>query len=62
VLASRLGLGAVEGLLEGKSGVMVGVINRSLVYTPLTECINKKKAINKELIRLIDVLSGRTVK
>lgn len=59
VLSSRLGLGAVEGLLSGKSCVMVGIINRTLTYTPLIESINKKKQISKELVRIIDILSGR---
>jgi len=59
VLASRLGLGAVEGLLAGKSNVMAGVINRALVYTPFHDTITKKKPINKELTRIIEVLNGR---
>lgn len=62
VLASRLGLGAVEGLLAGKTNVMAGVINRSLVYTPFNDCITKKKPINRELIRMVDILSGRHYK
>ncbi|WMJ73450.1 6-phosphofructokinase [Cytophagaceae bacterium ABcell3] len=59
VLASRLGLGAVEGLIKGKSNVMVGVINRSLCYTPLKDTITKKKPINKDLIRIVEILNGR---
>lgn len=59
VLASRLGLGAVEGLLSGKSNVMVGVINHDLVFTSIDDAINKRKPVSDELIRLIDVLNGR---
>ena len=59
VLASRLGLGAVEGLIKGKTNVMAGVINRTLVYTPFHETITKKKPVNKDLIRMIEVLNGR---
>jgi 6-phosphofructokinase 1 len=59
VLASRLGLAAVEGLLAGKTGVMAGIVNRSLVYTPFEDTISKKKPVNKDLIRMIDILSGR---
>jgi len=62
VLASRLGLGAVEGLLKGKTNVMAGVINRTLCYTPFKDTISKKKPINKELIRMIEVLNGRQYK
>jgi 6-phosphofructokinase 1 len=62
VLASRLGLAAVEGLLGGKTGVMAGIINKNLTYTSFHETITKKKTINKDLIRMIDVLSGRNYK
>jgi 6-phosphofructokinase 1 len=62
VLASRLGLGAVEGLIKGKTNVMAGIINRTLCYTAFKECISKKKEINKDLIRIIEVLNGRKYK
>ncbi|MCS6824313.1 MAG: 6-phosphofructokinase [Cytophagaceae bacterium] len=62
VLASRLGLGAVEGLLKGKTNVMVGVVNRTLVYTDFKDTITKKKLINNELPRLIEILNGRKYK
>ena len=51
VLASRLGLGAVEGLLKGKTNVMVGIINRTLCYTPFKDTITKKKP-SKEFLYL----------
>lgn len=59
VLASRLGLGAVEGLMEGKTNVMVGVIDHNVVYASLDDAINKRKPVNAELIRMIDTLNGR---
>lgn len=59
VLASRLGVGAVEGLIKGKANVMAGVINRTLTYTPFHETITKKKPLNKDLVRLIEILNGR---
>lgn len=59
VLASRLGYGAVEGLVNGKTNVMAGVINGELAFTPFQETITKKKPIKRELINLIDVLNGR---
>ena len=45
VLASRLGLGAVEALKNGKSNLMSGVINHKLVYTSLIDAIEKKKPV-----------------
>jgi 6-phosphofructokinase 1 len=62
VLASRLGLGAVEGLIKGKSNVMAGVINRTLCYTPFIDTITKRKPLNKELVRMIEILNGRKYK
>jgi 6-phosphofructokinase 1 len=59
VLASRLGLGAVEGLKNGESNVMVGVIDHEVVYTPLIDAIEKKKPVNPDLIDMIDVINGR---
>lgn len=57
VLGSRLGLGAVEGLLNGKSNVMAGIVNNHLVYTSFDDAINKSKPINADLLRLNDILS-----
>jgi 6-phosphofructokinase 1 len=57
VLASRLGLGAVEGLLNGHSNEMAGVVNNKLVYTSFDDAINKSKPISPELLRLNEILS-----
>lgn len=57
VLASRLGLGALEGLISGKTDVMAGVMNNKLVYTSFDDAINKNKPINPELLRLNEILS-----
>ena len=57
VLASRLGLAAVEGLLNGEKNVMVGVIDNKITYTNLKLAISKSKPLNQELIRLVDILS-----
>ncbi len=59
VLASRLGVGAVEALLEGKTNVMIGVINHILSFASLTDAIEKRKPVNPELIRMVEVLNGR---
>ncbi len=41
---------------------MVGVINRTLGYTDFKDTITKKKAINNELSRMIEILNGRKYK
>jgi 6-phosphofructokinase 1 len=57
VLASRLGVAAVQALLDGKIGYMVGEINRDIAYTPLKDTWEKKKALHAGLTDLLKVLS-----
>lgn len=57
VLASRLGVAAVEGLLDGQSNVMVGVINNKVKKTPLERAIKEHNEIDTELLRVADIMS-----
>jgi len=57
VLASRMGVYAVEKLLSGESNSMVGVINNEMTLCPLEKAIKGKSEINKNLIRVSDILS-----
>lgn len=57
VLASRLGVKAVESLLEGKSNYMVGLQNDKVALTPLEQAIKGKTQIDKELLRVSDIMS-----
>jgi 6-phosphofructokinase 1 len=57
ILASRLGIGAVEGLLKGETNVMAGILNNQLVYTPFEDTITKSKPIHPDLIRMLNILS-----
>lgn len=57
VLASRMGVFAVESLIAGASNVMVGIENDKMVVSPLEKAIKGTSKINKELIRVSDILS-----
>ena len=57
VLASRMGVKAVESLLDGKSNYMVGLQNRKMELTPLDNAIKGKTKINLELLRVSDIMS-----
>ena len=57
VLASRLGAAAVQALVDGKGGYMVGEINREIVYTPLNDTWEKKKPLHSGLTDLIQILA-----
>ena len=56
-LASRLGVAAVENLLQGKKDCMVGMINNQLVLTSFEIAISDKLKIDPELIRIADILA-----
>jgi len=57
VLASRMGVFAIESIIEGKSNSMVGVIDDKMVLTPLKKAIKGKSKINTNLIKVSDILS-----
>lgn len=57
VLASKLGVAAVEGLLHGKQDVMVGVLDNKISYTPFETVRSGTHAINEEDLRIAKILS-----
>ena len=57
VLASRLGVAAVEGLRSGESKVMVGMVNSQILYTPIGEAIKTEKPLDPEEFRIAKILS-----
>lgn len=57
VLASRMGVKAVESLLEGKSNYMVGLLNDKMALTPLDQAIKGQSKINLELLRVSDIMT-----
>lgn len=57
VLASRMGVKAVESMLEGKTNYMVGLISGKMELTPLDNAIKGKSKINLELLRVSDIMS-----
>ena len=57
ILASRMGVAAIEALKEGQRNVMVGISNDELVYVPFNRAIKMDKHLDKELINVLNVLS-----
>ena len=57
ILASRVGVGAIDALMEGQRNVMVGVKNDEVVYVPLKSAAGKRKPIDMSLIKVLDELS-----
>ena len=54
VLASRMGVKAVESLMEGKNNAMVGTINNKLVHT---QSIKLKYSKLIQNLRVSDIMS-----
>lgn len=57
VLASRMGVKAVESLLEGKKNYMVGIINNKIELYPIDKAIKGDSTIDAELLRVSDIMS-----
>ncbi|TCP26892.1 6-phosphofructokinase [Tenacibaculum skagerrakense] len=57
VLASRLGVKAVEFLIDGKSNLMVGLQDNKVVATDLEKAIKGQHSIDKELLRVSDIMT-----
>lgn len=57
VLASRMGVKAIESLLEGQSNFMVGIEANKMILTPIEKAISGLSAIDEELIRVSDIMS-----
>ncbi len=57
VLASRLGVSAVEQLIAGKSGFMIGLVNNQLNFTPFAEATGAVNNFDEEMVRIASILS-----
>jgi len=57
VLASRLGVAAVEALLNGKKCLMVGLVNQNVVYTPFDNAIKHLAEADPNLLKIVRILS-----
>ena len=56
ILGSRLGAGAVDCLLKGEYGVLVGWVSNTLKTTPLKDVVGKTKPIDMNLFELASIL------
>lgn len=57
VLASRLGVGAIDALLRGETNVMIGIVHNKVISVPFSEAIKGSNEIDEDLIRVADIIS-----
>jgi 6-phosphofructokinase 1 len=56
VTATRMGVAAIEALLDDQKSVMIGLVNSEMVYVPLNKTVKLHKDVNRNLLRLVDML------
>ncbi len=57
LLASRMGVKAVEALVEDKHGVMTGLKGKGVDFIPLVDVITNKRKVNMEYYHMAKVLA-----
>ncbi len=57
LLASRMGVKAVEALIEGTHGVMTGLKGKGVDFIPLEDVITNKRKVNMEYFHMAKVLA-----
>lgn len=57
ILASRLGVAAIQALLEEQRSIMIGVQNDEIVYVPLSKAISIKKDVHDDKWAAMSILS-----
>lgn len=57
VLGTQLGVKAVESLIDDNNGIMVGIDDGKIIFTPLDKALKGKSKINKELLRISQIMN-----
>ncbi|MCI5681515.1 MAG: 6-phosphofructokinase [Paludibacteraceae bacterium] len=57
ILASRMGIAAIQALLEEQRSIMVGIQNDEIVYVPLIKAIKEKKDVKDDKWAAMQILS-----
>ncbi|MCL4269326.1 MAG: 6-phosphofructokinase [Anaerolineales bacterium] len=57
LLASRMGVKAVEALIDGTHGMMAGLKGKGIDFVPLADVITNKRQVNMEYYRMAKVLA-----
>lgn len=58
VNASLMGYHAVQALIDGKHLVMVGIIDKKIVFTPFEKATKHIQEINPDLLHMLNILSS----
>ena len=57
IVASRMGVAAIDALMDGLRNIMIGIVNNEMVHVPLAKAIKDDKPVNENLIGVLQILS-----
>jgi 6-phosphofructokinase len=56
ISASRMGVAAIEALLDDQKSIMIGLVNNEIVHVPLNKTVKLHKDVNREMLAITDLL------
>lgn len=57
ILASRMGVAAIEALMDEQRSIMIGIVNDEIVHVPFSKAIKDDKQVNLEKVNVLQILS-----
>ena len=57
ILASRMGVAAIDALMDEQRSIMIGIVNDVIVHVPFTKAIKDDKPVNENLLGVLQMLS-----
>ncbi|MDR0370383.1 MAG: 6-phosphofructokinase [Prevotellaceae bacterium] len=57
IIASRMGVAAIDALIDEQRSIMIGIVNNQIVHVPFTKAIKDDKPINESLVGVLQILS-----
>ena len=57
ILATRMGVAAIDALLDDQRNVMIGIQNEAIVHVPFAKAIKNTKPIDRDLLNILWIVS-----
>ncbi len=57
IIASRMGVAAIDALQDGQRNIMIGIVNDQIVHVPFNKAIKDDKPVNENLLGVVQILS-----
>ncbi len=57
IIASRMGVAAIDALLDEQRSIMIGIVNNEIVHVPFTKAIKDDKPVSQNLLGVLQILS-----